>query len=201
MLCSPHLDGGWGWGRGAELLSEARPPTRPSLCSGLSPAPSPAPVPSLSRPLLCPWGAGVWQRPTVGLPSLPGASEPRACLSPAGFGSWKGQPAMRSRPRGSSCALNLGQWASPLPCWQPSSRSHCRPPRGPPRHSPLWCQPEHLAPLSMVPVPSSPASKATCSWRPFCLFFYIPSPVPFLPALTPICSNSVYPHVCSPSRV
>lgn len=58
MLRSPHLDGGWGWRRGAELLPEARPPTHPSLCSGRSPDPSPVPVPSLSWPLFCPWGAG-----------------------------------------------------------------------------------------------------------------------------------------------
>lgn len=68
----PHLGGELGPGRGAGLLSAARPLT-PSPYSGLSPSPFPS-APPFSEPppdsVLAEWGA--WQRPALSLPSSRG---------------------------------------------------------------------------------------------------------------------------------
>ena len=94
-----------GWEVGS---CSARVPCRSQQRDRPPPAPSPAPLPSLSLPwTVCLWSGGLAEacsQPAL----LKGHLSPGLPVS-AGFGTWRGQTAVRSRPRDSSCAQNLGQ--------------------------------------------------------------------------------------------
>lgn len=184
VLCSPHRGGGRGPGGGVPRCSQKPDPPPHCLASapapGLdsAPAPPPAPLPSLSPPTLSLGSSRGWQRPTVGGPS------PRGCLSlgrPVPCQAWELErtDSREVTARDSSWAQNLQHCMSPTLGWQP---------HGPPRHCPSRCQLECLESSPLDPVPSAPASRATCSWRPSPLSCI--TAVHFFPALTPGCCVS-----------